>query len=405
MLLTTTMSQAQEFDEDKTASLTTFLGFEGLRPNNPNQIFDLQYFKDSTYFFSKDGLYEEFVLQKKIEYTHDNQGFINEETEMLLVDNTWQLYRRNNFRYNSSGILEYRITKAWDVGSESFSNYERNFYTSNGYGLIETEIIEMFFLDQWHAFRKFSYQYNTNFDIEEELELFWSEDSLEWVPSLKIIYSYNSDNTLSSELTQVWDESSQSWENDSFKDFEYNEDDQLVNLTESDWNSLTERWDQRAFQALTYTPLGQVANASTFDTRDAASAAQASVEATYDENGNLNTTLFKEWDPDAELWITSQKQVHFWSEQLIGNLSSSVEEITCFYSNPHFAGLPWLCNGLMENETYQLSVFDYTGALFHVQAFKGGHTFRISSSLPNGLYLVVIEGGLTRHAEKVLIRN
>ena len=39
----------------------------------------------------------------------------------------------------------------------------------------------------------------------------------------------------------------------------------------------------------------------------------STIRSVYDENGNLNTTLFKEWDPDAELWITSQKQVQFWS--------------------------------------------------------------------------------------------
>ncbi|MEM9051791.1 MAG: T9SS type A sorting domain-containing protein [Bacteroidota bacterium] len=405
VLLAAPVVTAQGSDDAKSSNLNGFFGFEGLRPNNPDQIYDIQYLKDSTYIYKKASADVEFVLEKKLEFNHDNQGFVNEELEYLILNDSWRLSKKNNFQYNPSGTIEYRITRNWDDEASLFVNSERRFYNSNNYGLVETEVVEVFILEHWRSFRKYTYQYNANLEIEEELKYLWNEELMNWSPSQKIVYTYNNNNTLNSELTQVWIESSQSWVNETISDFYYNDRNQLINLTESNWNPSAGEWEEKTFQSLTYTTLGQIEDATIFDFPNVASGAQESVEASYDQNGNLNTTVFRRWDIDQDLLVNAEKQVHFWSEQFVGNLTSNVEGVTCFYNNPHIVGLPWFCEGLMKNEVYQLSVFDHTGVLHHQQEFKGGDTFRISNQLQNGLYLVIIEGGLSRHSEKVLIRN
>ncbi|MEO0404548.1 MAG: hypothetical protein AAF193_06720, partial [Bacteroidota bacterium] len=307
-------AQAQSFNDEKSSSLNSFFGFEGLRPNNPGDIYEVQFVKDSTYFYTKEDGDDDFTLNRKLEFAYDNQGGILEESEFLRLEDGWLPQKLNNFRFSSDGVLQYKIVKSWSAVMEDFVNSERRFYTANIFGSIETEVVELYVSETWQSYWRYDFQYNLSNEVTEELKSRWNNDELVWSPSQKIIYTYNELNSLTSQLIQIWLEDSQAWENSSYQGYEYNEFNQLINLSENVWNSSFDDWEEQAFQSLTYTALGQVENSSTFDSRNSEEGAKETLEATYDENGNLNTTLLKEWDSNLDIWNTLEKQVHFWSE-------------------------------------------------------------------------------------------
>lgn len=398
-------ARAQSNNDGKSNSLNNFFGFDGLRINNPDLLYNQRFLRDSTYFFEKQESNIDFELFKKIIFDYDNQGRLLVENEFENKVDIWKKSVKRSFNYNDDGFVEYSISERWDAFSEEFENHQRTFFARNYLGLVSEEIVEIYEADEWLPYSKDEYLHNDDNKIAEELIFRWDLTSMAWQPQRRKLFEYNENNKLRSEVQQVWVDTLGVWLNTSSQDYEYNDENQLVNLLQSIWNQGLEEWVEQSFQALSYTLLGQVENANSYDVFDSDGDAKESVEATYDDYGNLNTTLFKEWNPEQDEWNSYEKHVHFWSQYLIGNLDYTNKNIECFYANPHTVGLPWYCNSLLNSETYSLSVFDHNGVLHHSQQFRGSDTFRLTKNLNNGLYMIVITGGLTVHTEKVLIRN
>jgi hypothetical protein len=383
--------------------MNDFFGFNGLRPNNPDLLYNQRFLADSTYFFTKQNSNPDFDLLKKIIFDYDNQGRLLVENEFDNKDEIWKKSLKRIFNYSQSGEVEYSVIKQWNGSIEEFENHQRTFYFNNYLGQVSQKVREMYNSEEWVPAWKYEYFYNDQTKIVEEVSHKWQLLRTEWEPKRRKLYEYNENKDLGGEIHQIWVDTLDTWVNNSFRGYEYNEYNQLINLRQSTWNQSLEQWDEESFQALSYTALGQVENSSSYSVLDAD--ADESVEATYDEDGNLNMTLFKKWNKDLNDWNTYEKHVHFWSQYLIGNLDYADKNIECFYANPHTVGLPWYCNSLLNSETYNLSVFDHNGVLHHSQQFRGSDTFRLTKNLNNGLFMVVITGGLTVHTEKVLIRN
>jgi hypothetical protein len=403
VLFTTQIALGQNVGGEKSYGLNEFLGFDGLRPNNPSQIYDVEFLRDSSYYLVRFDEDSPFETYKKLLYSYDNQGQLTLEHEYLRDQYGWVDAGLHEYQYGSNGGLEYKVSSYWDSESQAFIQEQRRRYEMNFFGLVHLEIIESQIDGQWRYAKKLQFAYNDQNRLSEETKFIWSADSFSWQPSSKVLYSYNDNHDVQQQISQIWDMEEQIWENASLQGFEYNDDEQLINLQQSVWNDELNRWEEAFFQSITYTPLGQVENAQTFDSKDLE--ATESVQAIYDEHGNLNTSLFREWNAEAEEWITLEKHIHYWSENITGNASEVKEKVQCFYINPHVVGLPWYCESLISDEDYTLTIYDLNGIKMHQQVFRGGSTFSIERSLPNGLYMAVIEGGLTRHTEKVLIRN
>ncbi|MFT6997281.1 MAG: hypothetical protein ACJAQ4_001032 [Cryomorphaceae bacterium] len=398
-------ARAQSNNDGNPNSINDFFGFDGLRINNPDLPYNQRFLRDSTYFFEKQESSNDFELFKKIILDYDNQGRLLVENEFENEADIWKKSVKRSFNYNDDGLVEYSINERWDAFSEEFENQQRTFFSRNYLGLVSKEIVELYEADEWLPYSKDEYLHNDDNKIAEELSFKWISTSMAWQPQRRKLFEYNENNELRSEVQQVWVDTLGFWLNTSSRYYEYNDENQLINLLQSIWNQGIEEWIEQSFQALSYTLFGQVENASSYDVFDLDGDAKESVEATYDDYGNLNTTLFKEWNPEQDEWNSYEKHVHFWSQYLIGNLDYTNKNIECFYANPHTVGLPWYCNSLLNSETYNLSVFDHNGVLHHSQQFRGSDTFRLTKNLNNGLYMVVITGGLTVHTEKVLIRN
>lgn len=398
---------AQTGNDGKSNDMSSFFGFDGLRLNNPELLYNERFLADSTYIFEKSDLNGDFQSVKKILLHYDNQGRLVNENEFENKEGDWKKSLTRTYNYNADGFVDYRVNREWNVFEQEFENSQRTFFYRNYMGNVSREIVESHESDSWNFDLKREYVYNDQNKIAEELSFDWSIETLQWQPEKRKLYEYNGNKDLISEIYQVWVDTLARWVNTSLKNYEYNDDRQLINLSQKTWSPNLEKWIDHSFQALSYTALGQIQVASSYEAIDSEGALDASesVEATYDENGNLSTTLFREWNEDQNAWSSFEKHVHFWSEYLIGNLDYTDENIECFYANPHTVGLPWYCNSLLKNETYHLSIFDHNGVLHHTQIFKGSDTFRLTKNLDNGLYMVVITGSLTVHTEKVIIKN
>ena len=401
------LARAQSVNDEKSRSMNDFFGFDGLRLSNPDLIYNQEYLADSTYFLEKENTSSDFQLYKKVLFEYDNQGRLLVENEFENKEQVWLKSIKRIFTYDNDGFVEYTVKKEWSSSDDKFENNQRTFFYRNYMDLVTEEIVENYKVDEWKLGLKREYLYNEQYMISQEVSFNWYEEEMDWQPQMRRIYEYNQSKDLVSEVYQIWVDTIDVWVNTSLRDYEYNDARQLVNLRESTWNQTLEKWISESFQALSYTPLGQIEHASSYDAidDDGSSDALESVEASYDENGNLNTTVYKEWDAEQNAWSPYEKHIHFWSQYLIGNLDQTENDIECFYVNPHTVGLPWHCNGLLQNETYNLSVFDHNGVLHHSQQFRGSDTFRLTKGLENGLYMVVITGGLTVHTEKMIIRN
>jgi len=397
--------RAQTGANQKSNSMNDFFGFDGLRLNNPDLLYNQQFLKDSTYFYERVLPTDEFLTFKKIAFNYDKHGRLTVENEFEKQESLWIKMTKRLFNYDNNGLVESSEVKKWDINSNQFEYLERTSYTRNHFGLVTLEISEVFELGEWRLDLRQEFFYNDHNDVSEEWIYEWVSESMLWQPIERKLYEYTEEHEWKSEIHQVWGDATGAWLNKSVLLYEYNEDNQLSNLSQSIWIRDSGEWVTQSIQALSYTGFGQVENSSFYDVQDTLGDAHKSVEATYDEEGNLSVSLFKEWNTEQSTWNSYEKHVHFWSEYVIGNLEKATRSIKCFYINPHKIGLPWYCDGLLNNETYHLSVFDHNGVLHHSQQFRGSDTFRLTKSLNNGLYMIVISGGLTTHTEKILIKN
>jgi hypothetical protein len=126
--------------------------------------------------------------------------------------------------------------------------------------------------------------------------------------------------------------------------------------------------------------------------------------ANYDAEGNLNQVLEVLWDEDSQEWENFKRHTHYWSKRYTGNLDTRPDKIMCRFENPHTVGQPWFCESLKHDVVYSFEVYDLLGRLHYSGEFEGQDGFRIERSIPPGVYLAVIRGGLDVHTEKVVLR-
>ncbi len=404
-MLVSGMAIGQSSGSEKSFELDAFFGFNGLRPNNPDQLYNQIFLKDSTYIYSIDEEDGSWNQDERLLFGYDIQGRILTETSFLKQDSKWGNNLLKEHLYGSNGNLETRLTRSWQEQEKTYIASEREHFYYNYLGLIEEEITEIIADEEWDLSGKTNYLYTTFGSISEKTQYNWNNELISWDPSLRVIFDYGQGENLLSETYQIWDDSSSNWVNDVSRNFSYDDQNRLIGSTRSSWNTQTQAWVSDMVQSLSYNEKGQLQSSQQFTVTNGGNEASVSVDAEYDDDGNLGTTLFRNWNPELGEWVPVRRHDHYWNRYITGNLNSTKDEITCFYSNPHVPGLPWFCESLLVGEEYVLTVYDQTGRLHHEQIIVGGSTFRLESALENGLYVVVVRGGLTVHSEKVLVKN
>jgi len=400
-----TVALGQTSDDMKIRGLDAFFSFEGLRPNNPDQIYELNYLRDSTYIFLMNDE-DQWAMDKKHVFLYDNQGRMTIDRQDSYVGGKWHPVGRVELDYNASGLLSQRLNTLWSPIEKEFENESREHFFYNLAGRVEEKLIETSNQGQWNVSEKRTFVYNSIYLKTRETIFDWDQAELDWNPISRTLYNYNDKNRVISETIQVWVDTLASWVNQFTRDFTYDNSDQLISTTRSAWNTSIGDWVGQSVVALSYNEKGQLESTEQFSLNQEETEGIESIEAEYDDNGNLDLTVFQEWNTDEDVWEPYERHVHFWSEYLTGNLFDGKEDVQCFYANPYTVGLPWYCEGLLSDEIYTLSIFDLQGRLHHRQVIRGGDTFRPGGGdLESGLYLITLSGGLTQHTEKVLVRR
>jgi len=361
------------------------------------------FLKDSTYVFEDDN--ESWVLRSKSCFNYDVQGNETLQYQSNLEDGLWTDQFKIEKAYDSFQNLTYERTSKWDVKYHKWEFSEKKDFFYNVVNLLEREITHQREGDLWEKSVKFEYIYHESYSIQSISEFDWEAESGEWFPTERTMFEYTESDFVDREIIQVWDDSSNTWLNAISKHYVYDEYDNLISSTRSSWSSSDQRWVDIYMISLTYNEKGQIKTTRQIDLSPSSAQNLVSQDAIYDDEGNLGETIISNWDEDDEAWDSVTKKVHFWSENIIGNLNSRTDQIECAFMNPYFLGLSWRCSSLKENVVYTVEVFDIWGRKYFADHFLGSRAFRIDGNIPPGVYTVVIRGGIDVHTEKVIIKG
>ena len=131
-------------------------------------------------------------------------------------------------------------------------------------------------------------------------------------------------------------------------------------------------------------------------------AAKSRKAYTYDKHNNLIEEILYAWEQDG--WKTIRRKLQYWSLRTVeqkhttdnANILPDAAILPqfkdqCSVANPYRLGSVINCEGLEENKSYQLLLFDLLGRLHYQSEIEGNSTITINAPLPLGTYLVVIK--------------
>jgi len=368
-----------------------------------NSIASEDYLRDSTYVLNEvDG---SWLLKSKMVYAYDSQGNEISKLESTNEEHAWVNISKTEKAYNSTQLLSYERTSLWNEDYKEWEFHERRDLIYNSLNLLGQEIFHIRDGHLWKKDKKVEYAYSESYIIEYISNYCWKELIDQWEPTERTLFEYNQNNMLEREVIQFWNDSLDLWFNSISREYRYDDNNNLLSTTRSNWSLSDQRWFDISLISVTYNEKGQVKATRQVDLDSSSEQNITSQEASYDNEGNLGETLISNWNPEIDDWETVTKQVHFWSENLTGNLGSSSDNIDCVFMNPYFLGLNWKCNSLKDNVLYTVEVRDLWGRSFFADQFMGNRAFRIDGNIPPGVYIVIIRGGLDIHTEKVIIKG
>jgi len=368
-----------------------------------NSIASEDYLRDSTYVFNE--VDDSWLLKSKMVYDYDSQGNEISKLESAKEEHSWVNLTKIEKAYNSTQLLSYERTSIWNEDYDEWDFHERRDLFYNSINLLDQEIAHIRDGQLWKKDKKMEYGYSESYNIEHISKYRWQELVDEWVPTERTLFEYNQNEMLEREIIQFWNDSLDMWFNAISRDYRYDDSNNLVSTTRSNWSLTGQRWIGISMISVTYNEKGQIKATRQVDLGSSAEQNLTSQEVSYDNDGNLGETIISTWNPESDEWETVNKQVHFWSENLTGNLGSSSDNIDCVFMNPYFLGLNWKCSSLKDDVLYTVEVYDLWGRRFFANQFMGNRAFRIDGNIPPGVYTVVIKGGIDVHTEKVIIKG
>jgi len=381
--------------------LTVYPGFD--REVDLNSIASSNFLKDSTYVFKKNS--GTWILNSRAVFNYDVQGNEISLIESGLVDDLWIAKKKIEKAYDSAQNLTYQRTSEWSNEQLDWLFSERKDFEYNTVDILEREINWVRIEDLWKKNQKVEYSYFESYLLESISEFDWEEEIEGWVPTERTLFEYSADEVLNREVLQVWVDSLDSWLNFTARDYSYDENNQLISTTRSSWSPAEQGWVNISMISLFYNDKGQIQSTRQIDLSPSNDDNLVSQDVSYDDQGNPGETITSNWNPEEGEWESITKRVHFWSENITGNLDSRSTNIDCAFMNPYILGLTWNCSSLKDNVLYSVEVRDLMGRKFFQDQFLGNRAFRIDGAIPPGVYLVIIRGGIDVYTEKVIIKG
>lgn len=373
------------------------------RPFDYNAITSSNFLKDSTYVFEE--LQDTWSLKNKNVYSYDLQGNEILLVESNLVDNSWVNVSKSEKAYSNSQTLIYERISIWEENNQSWKYFSRSDFLYGPLNILESKVDYARNNNLWERELKTEYDYNQLYLIEVISQYDWDSDLEQWFPSERTLFDYNEDENLEREVLQLWNDSLQIWVNSKARNYNYDEHDKLISSTRSAWSKSEQSWISQSMVSMLYNDKGQVQSTKQVELRPNSEQNLTSQDVTYDSEGNLGQTIISNWNESSGEWESVTKKVHFWSQNITGNLGGKDGEIACSFMNPYVLGLSWKCNSLKEDVMYTVEVYDLWGRRHFADQFRGNRAFRIHGNIPPGVYTVIIRGGIDVHTEKIIIKG
>jgi hypothetical protein len=374
----------------------------GLRPVNISEILFSSFRKDSTLVYEWMASLQDWTLTQKFCYLYDGNGLETKELIYSRSGESWEPSKMLENQFDNGNLLIFQNESQW-VQDMWQPLYRKNF-TYNIFGEKSEEIIHVYNGGSWIPQTKALYTFNSSIQPTERVVFTWKGQPSLWTPDNRVLFEYNENSFLSREVFQVWNDSLDMWENSISRDYSYDAENKLINTLRSQWDHVDSSWVGISILELEYYENGKVKGTSQIQIAGSSGPlALLAQDAVYDSDGNLDELIQSSWDHDQGIWNAFEKQDHFWSEHIGGNLGAGKPDITCQFANPFIYGLPWFCTSLKADQIYTARVFDLWGREHYRTTFKGDHPFRILAHLEPGMYVVHLEGGLDVHSEKLLV--
>lgn len=376
---------------------------KGLRTIDQN-AFDVDFRKDSTYVYKRDGSESLWIPSRRNVYDYDSEGRHRRTHTAGKEDSqSWIPLSRTDFHYDADDRVILEVFESWDVASSSYVPQWQEVYEYESQGLPKAITTEIQYRNQWIPEKRRQFEYTVSRILEAET-IYLRDDKksdLHWLPSMRMLYAYNANADLQSETIQTWHDSTQTWRNLYSELFVYDDNDRLIETVLRTWNHSNMSWRDLTASTVKYGLDGRLTEADQYNTAVGPDVALNAQSTVYDTTGNPGSITTSVWQNNA--WIPVEKQVHFWSTVRRGIFADG--EIHCYYPNPYALGAIWKCEGLKRDVEYVLDVYDLQGRHRHVRRVPIDGVFRIDGSLPSGYYTVVIRGGLDTHVEKVYVNR
>ena len=225
-----------------------------------------------------------FSRGQRISYSYIDDKLVGRSVQKFdTLTGNWKFNKKYTYSYNTDGLLENELIKEWDDASNSFKEYLLIGYFYNDDHLIESEITQLWGQEnQWEDSLKIEYEYyEGNNKLKQKSRLNWITNT-GWEDFNRILYSYNENLRLDEALTEKWD--GFEWYSSSITIYSYNTQGLRIEVLKRFWDTFGYWIDQSK------------------DFYD------------YDDNGNLTEYIFKSWDYDNNVWVNYYKYINYWSE-------------------------------------------------------------------------------------------
>ncbi len=221
----------------------------------------------------------EWVLQGDMTFEYDAQGQLVEHIMFYYDEGVVQLGTKWEYTNSGENISE-AIISDWDVDGNVWEIEIKDVYEySNG---LKSKIIEYdYVMSSWDVSSEYTFTYNAQGLVIEELTQGWSNSENTLVNSYLISTSYNSNGNILETLSRSWNIDAQQW---------YEE---IYNLSEYEYDNNYNRIVEIYTFALKFGDLAMIT--------------KTKVESQYDNNNYLIVSIDFTWDDISSQWLELEK--------------------------------------------------------------------------------------------------
>jgi hypothetical protein len=362
---------------------------------------------DSIHSCAWDNELEEWYKYLRFFYSYDGNGNATQVSALYLLpeNNEWVNYINYHYTLDEQGNRVEELNQGWDTASSSWVNTYKHLFAYDESGNLLEEVAYAWAVadNNWKESYKFMYTYDDAGNMLSQISYGWDIDQAYWKVSVKYTSTYNDDGQLMEKYFLVWNSTSEEWENNQQFIYTYNEEGLMSNYICFSWNNSVNNWVNLYKYEYAY-GIEDVTTRYTWNADTENWVAITIINYSFNENGNLIGTLYKNWNTQLNEWVYSNRYDYFWSE-IEGVEDKDVSEAVTIFPNPA-KGTIYITGNNYIKSPVQFKIFNLNGQLVYSNTLNSLNTeFSITlPQLPADLYLLKIVGKDFIKVEKIIIQ-